>query len=189
MRKSILLYLLALALVLCSQLGNIRDFLDSRTMSCEEMIYDALWEERDSVALMGYRLSPEELSEHWGHVIHDNAELFYVADRYEYKSIGNLVLSVHPIYAVSGEALEQARQVYADTLQGILDTVHEEWTDLQTALYLHDYLCIHYAYDQSLRRYSAYELLTEGAGVCQAYTLVYDALLTACGIDAGYVIS
>ena len=189
MRKSILLYLLALALVLCSQLGNIRDFLTSRTMSCEEMIYDALWEERDSVALMGYRLSPEELSEHWGHVIHDNAELFYVADRYEYKSIGNLVLSVHPIYAVSGQELEQARQVYADTLQGILDTVHEEWTDLQTALYLHDYLCVHYAYDQSLQRYSAYELLTEGAGVCQAYTLVYDALLTACGIDAGYVIS
>ncbi len=189
MRKSTIVYLAALALLLCTQLGNLRDFLNSRTMDCEEMIYTALWEEQDRVALAGYRLSPEELSEHWSHVIYDHAELFYVADRYEYRAIGDLVLSVHPIYAVSGSELELARQVYADTINDILSTVHSEWTDLQKALYLHDYLCSHYAYDENLQRYSAYELLTEGTGVCQAYTLVYDALLTACGIDSSYVIS
>lgn len=189
MRKSTILYLIVPALVLCTQIGNVRDLLSSRNTDCEEMIYNALWEERDSVALVGYGLTPEALSTHWSHVIHDNPELFYVADRYEYKAIGDLVLSVHPIYAVSGDELEQARQQYSATLQDILDTVHPQWTQLQTALYLHDYLCSHYAYDDSLQRYSAYELLTEGTGVCQAYTLVYDALLTACGIESSYVIS
>ncbi len=189
MRKSTIVYLAVLALVLCTQLGNLRDFLDSRSMDCEELIYNALWEERDSVALGAYRLTPQELSEHWSHVIYDNAELFYVADRYEYKAIGDWVLSVRPMYAVQDDALELARRVYSDTLQSILDTVQPQWTDLQTALYLHDYLCSHYAYDESLQRYSAYELLTEGTGVCQAYTLVYDALLNACGIESSYVVS
>ena len=189
MRKRTVVWLLILAAVLCTQLGNVRDLLSSRTTDCEELIYDALYEERDTISLAAYRLSPEELSEHWSHVIHDNAELFYVADRYEYKAIGDLVLSVHPIYAVSGSELELARQVYSATIQEILDTVHPRWTDLQTALYLHDYLCSQYAYDDSLQRYSAYELLTEGTGVCQAYTLVYNALLNACGIESSYVIS
>lgn len=189
MRKRTIVYLIALALVLCSQLGNIRDLFGSRTTDCEELLYTALYEERDSIGLAGYRLTPEELSEHWSHVMHDNAELFYVADRYEYKSIGGMVLSVHPIYAVSGDELTLARQVYGDIIQDILDTVHPDWTELQTALYLHDYLCSHYAYDDSLSRYTAYELLTEGKGVCQAYTLVYDALLTTCGMESSYVIS
>ncbi|MBQ3258457.1 MAG: hypothetical protein IJA67_13785 [Oscillospiraceae bacterium] len=189
MRKSTIISLVILALVLCTQLGNVRDLLNSRSMDCEEMIYNALWEERDSLSLMGYGLTPHELNAHWSHVIHDHGELFYVADRYEYKSIGDLVLSVHPIYAVSGDERELAQQLYSDTIQDILDAVQPTWTDLQTALYLHDYLCSHYAYDESLQRYSAYELLTEGKGVCQAYTLVYDALLTACGIESSYVIS
>ena len=189
MGKRTIVYLLALALVLGTQLSSILDFFKSRSMDCEEMIYEALWEERDSVSLVGYRLTPEELGDHWSHVIHDNAELFYVANRYEYKAVGDMVLSAHPVYAVSGDDLELARQLYSQALQDILDTVHPQWTDLQTALYLHDTLCSRYAYDDSLRRYTAYELLTEGTGVCQAYTLVYSALLNACGIESSYVIS
>ena len=189
MRKNTILSLAILVLVLCTQIGNVRDFLSSRNMDCEEMIYTALWEERDSVALGSYRISPDELAAHWNHVIYDNAELFYVADHYEYKAIGDWVLSARPIYAVSGKELEAARQLYTNTLQSILDTVHPDWTDLQTALYLHDYLCSHYVYDDSLQRYTAYELFTDGTGVCQAYTLVYNALLNACGIESSYVIS
>ena len=189
MRKFIMLCTVLLALLFCTQAGTIRDFFASRSMNCEEVIYNALWEERDSVSLIGYGLTPEELAEHWNRVIYDNAELFYVADRYEYKVIGSKVLSAHPVYAVSGNDLEQARRVYNDALQDILDTVQPQWSDLQKALYLHDYLCSRCTYDESLQRYSAYELLTEGTGVCQAYTLVYDALLDACGIESSYVIS
>ena len=189
MRKRTILYLIALALLLSTQIGNLRDFLSSRNTDCEEMIYNALWEERESLALAGYRMTPDELAAHWNHVIYDNAELFYIADHYEYKSIGDWVLSVRPSYAVSGKELEAARQLYSNTLQSIVNTVHPDWTELQTALYLHDYLCSHYVYDNSLQRYTAYELFTDGAGVCQAYTLVYSALLNACGIESSYVVS
>lgn len=189
MRKSTILLIALLAALLVTQRGCFRDIADSMSKPGEELIYDALMSEQDSIVLIGYRMTPEELSSCWSHVIYDNAELFFVADRYEYKAIGSFVLSVTPSYAVSDDALDTAREIYNQALQDILGTLHPEWTELQTALYLHDYLCSRYAYDESLTRYSAYELLTDGTGVCQAYTLVYDALLTACGIDCSYVVS
>lgn len=189
MAKKFILCLLAAALVLFTQLGNLRDLIRSTHMDCEELIYDALWEERDSIALAAYRLTPEELGDHWNHVIYDSAELFYVSDRYEYKAIGDLVLSVSPGYVATGSQLDTARTLYNEALDTILQGIHPDWNDLQIALYLNDYLCSHYAYDKTLSRYSAYELLTDGTGVCQAYTLAYNALLTACGIDCSYVVS
>ena len=189
MFKKIILSLLAVTLLLCTQLSNIRDLIRSTHMDCEELLYEALWDEQRSVALAGYRLTPDELGNHWNHVIYDSAELFYVSDRYEYKALGDWVLCVYPGYVATGEQLESARTVYTDALEEILQNVHPEWTDLQTALYLNDYLCSHFAYDKTLSRYSAYELLTDGTGVCQAYTLAYNALLNACGIDCTYVVS
>lgn len=189
MRKRYILAVLLLAGLLLSQWGSIRDIAYSMDKTSDELIYDALMSEQDTIVLFPYRMTPEELGSCWSHVIYDNAELFFVADRYEYKAIGSFVLSVTPSYAVSGDALETARDVYDQALQDILDTLHPDWTDLQIALYLHDYLSSHYAYDETLTRYSAYELLTDGTGVCQAYTLAYNALLSACGIDCSYIVS
>ena len=120
MAKKFILCLLAAALVLFTQLGNLRDLIRSTHMDCEELIYDALWEERDSIALAAYRLTPEELGDHWNHVIYDSAELFYVSDRYEYKAIGDLVLSVSPGYVATGNQLDTARTLYNEALDTIL---------------------------------------------------------------------
>ena len=165
------------------------DLSDSRTMTCEEKLYQAMMDEREVINLLGYGLSPEDLSKNWSHTIYDNAELFFVADRYQYKTLGSVVLCAMPQYAVSGSALSQARISYDRAMSEILKTVDPQWSDLETALYLHDYLCMHYAYDESLTHFTAYELLTEGSGVCQAYTLTYSALLEACGIESSYVVS
>lgn len=167
----------------------VEDLSDSRRLACDEKIYAALMEEQEHILMVGYDLTPEELSETWNHTVYENADLFFIADRYEYVLIGDRVIYVTPQYAVSGDELEEARSVYDDALSAILATVDPAWSDLETALYLHDYLCMHYAYDESVSRYSAYEMLTDGTGVCQAYTLIYTALLQACGIDCSYVVS
>ena len=120
MGKKIILWVLAAALLLGTQLGNLRDFIASTHTDCEELIYDGLWEERRSIALAAYRMTPEELSDHWNHVVYDSAELFYVSDRYEYKAIGDWVLSVYPGYVATGKQLDNARTVYNDALEEIL---------------------------------------------------------------------
>ena len=181
---------LSLALIVCiHDYRLLTDFTDSRSMTCEELLYNAMMDERKTINLLGYDLSPEELSDSWSHTIYNNAELFFVADRYQYKCIGSTVLCAMPQYAVSGNELIQARVTYNIAMKKILQTVDPMWSDLETALYLHDYLCMNYSYDETLTHYTAYELLTEGTGVCQAYTLTYNALLEACGIESSYVVS
>lgn len=165
------------------------DLRESRTMDSSEMLYTSLMDEQEAVCLLAYELDPAALSDLWNHTIYDHADLFHIADQYEYVMLWDRVIYVMPRYAVSGQALDTARQAYDRALAHILSTVDDSWTDLETALYLHDYLCMNYAYDESVTKFSAYELLTQGTGVCQAYTLVYSALLNACGIPCDYVIS
>lgn len=166
-----------------------RDLANSRSMSVEDQLYHALMEERETILLLGYELSDSQLADAWNHVMYTNADLFFVADQFEYTVINDRVLTVSPRYAVSGSQLSAAREIYEAAIADILSGVQDDWSQLETALYLHDYLCMHYAYDETLSRYSAYELLTEGTGVCQAYTVVYTALLQACGIECSYVVS
>lgn len=189
MLKKIIVLLFLSALLFFILVDEPVDLAESSSMSCEELIYTSLIEEQDAITLIPYHLSPEELDKCWNNVIFNNADLFYVSNRFTYKAVGDYILTIYPAYAVTGEELVAAREIYNNALDKILKTVHPQWTDLQTALYLNDYLCTHFVYDNSLTKFSAYELLTESTGVCQAYILVYNALLTACGIDCTYVIS
>ena len=189
LRTIIAFALCSFALMCIIDFDLVTDMTDVRSMSTEEKLYSAMMDEREVINLVAYGLSPEALSDAWSHTIYDNADLFFVADTYEYRTLGDIVLCAMPQYAVSGDELVLARVNYNIAMKRILDTVDPAWSDLEKVLYLHDYLCMHYAYDETLTRYTAYELLTEGTGVCQAYTLAYSALLNACGIDCSYVVS
>lgn len=165
------------------------DLKDSATIPCEELLYEALTEERDTIFLLGYNLSESQLYDLWCEVAYTHADLFYVDDEYQYTLLGNTVLSVSPTYHIRGDELNAARQIYADALAQIRSCYDPNWTQLETALFFHDYLCMYYSYDESLTRFSAYEMLTEGTGVCQAYALIYAELLRTFGIECDYVIS
>ena len=65
----------------------------------------------------------------------------------------------------------------------------ETWSDFEIALYLHDYLCLHFAYDTTYETYDMYQFLRSGTGVCQAYTLTYTALLARYGIASDVAVS
>lgn len=183
------LTLAVIAGLLWTQRGTLLDLADTRTMSCEEKIYTALMDRQESIVLAGYRLTETELQDIWSDTIYQNGELFFVSEQYEYTMFHDTVLTVLPQYAVSGAELDSVLTAYDAALQTILDTVDPAWSDLQKALYLHDYLCMHFRYDESQTRYSAPELLLEGLGVCQSYTQVYSALLNACGIPSDYLLS
>ena len=145
--------------------------------------------EQNTIYLIGYDLNETELYDAWCEVAYTKAELFFVKDEYRYTMLGDRVLYVSPTYLISGSELEHARQVYRDALDAIRTEYDPDWTDLETALFFHDYLCMRYSYDESLTRYTAYEMLTEGTGVCQAYALIYADLLNDFGIECGYVVS
>ena len=71
----------------------------------------------------------------------------------------------------------------------------KDWTDIEKALFFHDYISVHYNYDyesadeESNGNYShfAYGLLTEKCGVCQAYAWLYNLLLNENGVKSYFV--
>lgn len=62
-------------------------------------------------------------------------------------------------------------------------------TDVDIALWLHDYICVNYEYDTTYKNYCPNEMLRDGRGVCQAYTELYGLLLEHFGIESYYVSS
>ena len=88
---------------------------------------------------------------------------------------------------------------YIEKLDAILAGVNPQWSDVEKALYLHDYIAVHYDYDfaayygkitrSDREQYSAFGMLKNGCAVCEGYSELYAILLHRLGIDAAVVTS
>ncbi len=84
-------------------------------------------------------------------------------------------------------------------LDAISAQVQPSWSSVEKALFLHDYLAVHYDYDRSYDDYAteseqylchtAYGMLKRGKAVCEAYSWLYNLLLRREGIDSYMVLS
>lgn len=165
------------------------DFRDSQDISPEQFLYDRLASEAERIYLAPYHLTQEEFCRVWDSVQGAAPELFFVSSSYEYSLLNGTVLYVLPHYIFTGNDLLAARADYNLEIERICGGIDEQWSDLEKALYLHDWVVTNCAYDLSLEHHTAYDLLTSGTGICQAYTQTYQALLSACGIPCHYVSS
>lgn len=152
--------------------------------SVQEYIYQGLLAESSEIDISAYKIPTGQIVDLFTDVMNHHPDLFYVQSgiSYTYDNSGNII-AIKPSYRMTGQQLKDARSVCEQKLDEICAGVDETWSDLEIALYLHDYLCLHYAYDTNYEYYDMYSFLTLGKGVCQAYTLTYMALLTRYGIE------
>ena len=156
----------------------------------EQYIYACLMAEQSEIDLSAYKIGAERITALFTDVMNTYPELFFVETgiSYTYTSAG-YVVTLKPGYRLTGKALADARAECQALLDDICAGVDEEWSDFEIALYLHDYLCLHFAYDTTYQIYDMYQFLTEGTGVCQAYTMTYAALLQRYGIQSDVAVS
>ncbi len=84
-----------------------------------------------------------------------------------------------------------------EQLDTITAGVDPAWSAPEKALYLHEYLAVHYDYDYDAVNastasdipHSAYGILTNGKAVCEGYTWLYNLLLRRVGIESIAVVS
>lgn len=165
----------------------------SSRITVDEALYTGLSMAEDAVDLTGYNLKPENLKDLYVSVLNSHADLFYV-DRvwsYSYSSVNgvNYITKVYPEYLMEGDELAQAKEEFYTMSGEILAQVQDNWSDLEKAMFLHDYICNAYEYDTSYKIYDAYQFMKEKKGVCQAYTELYGYLLKQCGISVDYASS
>ena len=169
---------------------------------------------KEEIDIRSCGISSDELGDLYVGLAYEHPELFYVKTQWGWSIAyegSTKVLSVFPSYSIDGkvipkgkitEYMPQIQQQQAELTQKVEEItaqIGENWTPLQKALYLHDYIATHGQYDTiskvdvqnkiDERRRDAYGMLIDGIGVCQGYTLAYRLLLKEVGIDSGTVTS
>ncbi len=155
-----------------------------------------------AIDLSAYGLTPAEMCRIYSSCLEDDPALFYVAPRlsYTYREIGEgaEVLTVCPVYTLSGASLAEARDFFATTVAEILSEIESVFaghphTEAEVALCIHEILCERYDYDTRTadggKSTTAYTLFKDGTGVCQAYAMASLALLRGAGLAAEFVAS
>ena len=168
---------------------------------------------KEEIDIRSCGISSDELGDLYVGLAYEHPELFYVKTQWGWSTYegSTAVVSVSPSYAIDGKVIPkgqiadyvpQIRQQQAELTQKVDEItaqIGENWTPLQKALYLHDYITTHGQYDTvstvdagnniDERRRDAYGMLIDGIGVCQGYTLAYRLLLDRVGIKSGTVTS
>lgn len=162
----------------------------SPSQPVEAYIYEALLAEKSEIDLEAYGIHKDQIAQLYTDIMNTHPDLFFVEGgiSYTHTSAGNVV-TLKPKYSLTGQALTEARQYCEQALDEICAGVDEAWSDFEIALYLHDYLCLHFAYDTDYEIYDMYGFLSSGEGVCQAYTLTYMQLLSRYGIASDVAVS
>ncbi len=173
-----------------SGIGHLLRFLSGKSAAKEEAkaaIKEGHLALAESIDLRAYSLSANDLKTILQDLINDSPELFHVQMQYKYYLAGDIVDSLVPSYNCTATEYIARRGEYERHLSSLLSQHDESMTQAQTVAFYHDLLASRYAYDTTEPfTYDVYGFLTEGAGVCQAYTLTLKAILSRLGIESGY---
>lgn len=162
---------------------------ENEQITAYEAIYNGLINADESISISQYSLTSNELSDIVDDIHQNEPMLFYFVGGYRYYMLSQYVYSIIPNYSYDANAITEATAFVESEINAILATVPNGLSDLQKALYLHDYICTHFEYDLDYENYDIHVMLRDKKGVCQAYSLLYDELLQRVGIDSRPVIS
>lgn len=172
-----------------------------QNISIEDILYDGMILLEEQIDVSAYRLPPGEFAEALQKTLNGSPELFYVGKTYGYRldRSGEYVAGFVPSYEFNGNTLEadeigQMKRMFEETADSVLSTIDPEWSDLEKALYVHDYLASQYEYDTRSPgsetdpcHYDAYSLIVEGKAVCEGYSLAYLYFMKRLGISCSTV--
>jgi len=166
---------------------------DPEISELQEYLYLSILSHDELIDFSHMPIPLPEFGKIWKDLRYDHPDLYTINSgyTYTYRTIDGIryVFKVRPHYEMTAEEAWEAEAVWYDSLSKIVMNMNPNWTDTQKALYLHDYIATHYEYDLDYNNYDPYSMLTEGKGVCLAYTMLYKALLEQVAITADYVTS
>lgn len=156
----------------------------------KEEITDAIYNVEDTCDLSAYEVSVEALSKVLVEVANENPRYFYV----DFSDIGytienDSITQVKFTYEGSKAEVKAAISEYDEAINEIISGVSPNWSDMEKALYINDYLTAYCEYDLTYSKYDAYNIIVEKTGVCQAYAEAYQELMTKLGVTCELVVS
>ena len=144
------------------------------------------------IDISSYHLFPKDVKPVFQEIINTIPDLFYLDFNYQYylnPKTGEVTAFV-PTYLVSDKnQVDRMMAEYTANIDAICDLIDPAWSDVHKALFVHDYLASTFEYDTTYVIHDIYDFFKESRGVCQAYTLLYIAVLERFGIEVSAVFS
>ncbi len=142
--------------------------------TAKETIYQGLISMDEAIDLSSYSMTFDELMSIIEELVNEAPELFYSGSSVRaYEDDDGYITRYIPDYLYSPDEVEAMQGELDVTVAELMAGIEDSWSDLEKALYVHDYLIRQFSYDKTYSKYSMYNLLVEGSAVCQGYTLTY----------------
>lgn len=190
---------------------SVDDVTDETRESLKQDIIYALDNFETKIPLSDYNITTDVFSSIASEVLEENPQYFYIAinsftagySLNKYNSTGLFVASSATInYPENGdiEAIKNKINFVSETADKIVSGIDDSMSDIEKALYVHDYLALNYKYDERIHSsdpnersqsvFDIYNFFSQGTGVCQAYTTAYKYIMQyKLGIPSKIVIS
>ena len=147
-----------------------------------EYMLEKLNKQAKSIDVASFKLKPDEFYNAYQALLNSHPEMFFVSGGYSYYS-GKYVTSILPKYNYSGQELKNMQAIYEEGVSKVVSYARSAKTTVGRLLRANDYLCANFEYDTSYKIYSPELFFKNSKGVCQAYMLVYRAVLNEFGIS------
>ncbi len=170
--------------------GGLSALSDEQKISLYNKIYSAV-SDRDNafydvevglvspiIDLTEYNFTMDDIAYIFQDVVNYYPELFDI-DITGYFSDGTFLAFA---YLMDKNSYYKKLAQYDAVINYIIGGMQPNWSDLEKVLYVHNYFVTHSVYDESLAIHDAYNLLVNGTGVCQSYTLAFTAIMHKLGI-------
>ncbi|WP_150273464.1 transglutaminase domain-containing protein [Paenibacillus tepidiphilus] len=108
--------------------------------------------------------------------------LYYTVDNYAYSYRGNSRSANVTVKVKYRETQQQTAYVNQRVKQILQQIITPGMNNHQKIKAIHDWVVLHLEYDNTYRKYTAYEGLSSGSAVCQGYSLLTYKLLLGAGI-------
>jgi len=164
----------------------------------EQLFINAVLNGDSSLNLSGYKMTVNQLNEAEKKLLYLHPEVWHYYSNCNYNYSGNYVTKITSFNYKNGytkSSIKSSLKEIEDLTNPIFAGIKYGWSDVEKALYFHDYICVNYYYDNEIygirenANFHMYELLTEGKGVCQSYSFLYKYLLDRVGIENYVVVS
>ena len=162
----------------------------AESLDVEGYIESELMAMADKINILNYSVKSSELANILNHILKSSPWLFFVESSFSYdlNSCG-IVANLYPKYTMDHKTRAEAFELCDYELEKMLFYMPYGMSEFDCALYLHDYICMNFDYDEKYESGDMYSMLKNKVGTCQGYTYLFLELAFRVGLECDVVYS
>lgn len=167
--KKLLCLLASISILLYSSATT---YAKTQTIDINEYVCDAVLNGNKQIDVGYYHIKITDAIQVTTTIMQTNFDLYRVKE-IDCKFDGNYVK--YFVIKYDKNAIENTPKINS-ILDAVVSKANTKETDYEKVKFVYDYIIDNYDYDFNLKNHSVYELLTEGKGVCSAYSMLFDKI-------------